>query len=237
MFQSKIWSFANPKQHSSFSPAVLIASLSSVDQQNFEKLKHAYDACMDEEAVKNDGIKPLKEIINNVADLFPVPDSAFGERTSLMLEDSAELADTIGYLAKIGVTALLSLGVGADDKDPDTVVVQISPPYKIGLPAKNYYENIDVVKNYTEAFTKVLEQIHLAHEQENSTPHVSWASERRRNIDAQRYIQDYAQEVVEFEKKLAAASPDAEDSGDVTVSSLLITNNYPSLLKSSLEIL
>jgi hypothetical protein len=30
--------------------------------------------------------------------------------------------------------------------------------------------------------------------------------------------EDYAEEVVEFEKKLAAASPDAEDSNDVTVS-------------------
>jgi endothelin-converting enzyme len=125
----------------------MIQSLSSVDQQNFEKLKDAYDACMDEETVKQAGIKPLMTILHQVAEM-----SKSG--------DSNALSDTVLFLYKLGVTALISLGASADDKDPDTVVVVASPPYRIGLPAKDYYSDDAVLKKYEATLVAVADNLH-----------------------------------------------------------------------------
>lgn len=191
--QLKAQNVTDTLQHSSFSPAQLIESLSSVDQQNFNKLRDAYDACMDEETIKKDGVKPLLEILHQVADMFSVQESAFQRRTPLTAKDSDDLSDTVLYLAKLGVSSLVLFGAGADDKDPDTVVVQASPPWRIGLPAKDYYKDGNVVKRYEDTLAQIIENLHPDHK-------------------------DYAHDVIEFEKNLAAASPDAEDRDDVTVS-------------------
>lgn len=206
-------------QHSSFSPAQLVKSLSSVDEDNFNKLKAAYDACMDEDTIKKAGIKPLQEILHHVADMFPVEESAFGKRTRLEKKDEEGLADTVLYLQRIGVSSLVSAGAGADDKDPDVVVVQVAPPYRVGLPAKDYYSDEAVIKKYEDMVAQVFENLHPSHKRENATLHAEWMNTRGHNSFAARgKSEDFAHDVVEFEKKLAAASPDAEDRDDVTVS-------------------
>lgn len=177
--------YPEDSKHSSFSPAMLVTSLSSIDQQNFNKLRDAYNACMDEETIKKAGIAPLKEILKQVADMFPVE-----QGTSQ--DEHKGLSDTILFLAKLGVTSFVSFGVGADDKDPDTVVVVASPPWSIGLPAKDYYSDDYVVKKYQDTLSQIIDRIHPG--------------------DAAKY----ARSVVELEKKLAASSPDAEDMNDVT---------------------
>ena len=102
----------------------------------------------------------------------------------------------------MGVSALVSSGAGADDKDPDVVVVQVSPPYRIGLPAKDYYKDEAVVQKYESALSQVLQEI-----SQNNLEH---------NAMFPGSSKDLAHEVVELEKKLASASPDAEDQDDVT---------------------
>jgi endothelin-converting enzyme len=156
-------------------------------------LKAAYDACMDEDAIKKEGVGPLLEIIMQVADRFLTGKSVITQEASLTSADTDEMAEAILYLAKLGVSALISSGASADDTDPDTVVVQVSSPYRIGLPAKDYYKDDNVVKKYEEALSQVLSSLFP------DLPHAS------------------GHEVVEFEKKLAAASPDAKDQQDVTV--------------------
>lgn len=110
--------------------------------------------------------------------------------------DKEEISDTILYLAKLGVSALVSSGTGADDKDPDTVVVSVSAPYRIGLPAKELYQDEKIVKKYEDVASQVLSALDLT--------------------SVHSIVDSHA--LVEFEKKLAAASPDAEDRDDVTVS-------------------
>lgn len=190
---------------------------------------------MDEDTIKNVGIKPLMALLHQVADLFPVQESAFNRRTPLVATDSKDIAETILYLSKLGVTALVSPGAGADDKDPDTVVVQVSPPWRIGLPAKDYYLDSAVVKKYEDTLTKIIGNLHPDHKHENATLHAEWMKVKGHgNIAARGDSQNYAHDVVEFEKKLAAASPDAEDSNDVTVS----TNyNNMRIMLTSIEIL
>lgn len=196
-----------PVQHSSFSPAQLVEIQSSVDQDNFNKLKTAYDTCMNEDAIKEAGIKPLMKLLHSVVTVFPVtPSSSAGGK---------EVANTIDILARLGVSALVEFGTGADDKDPDVVVVQVASPYRIGLPAKDYYKDDKVVQDYETALTQVLKAVHPSPKDGASNAHATWIQ-----FDM---IKDYAHEVVELEKKIAAASPDAEDRDDVDVSLLLHT--------------
>ncbi|TAQ86241.1 hypothetical protein B7494_g5451 [Chlorociboria aeruginascens] len=188
--------YPEESKHSSFSPAQLVSSLSSVDQQNFEKLQDAYNACMDEDTIKHVGIKPLLEVLHQVVAMFPVQESAFSKRAPLELEGNEQIAETVVYLTKLGVTSLVSCGAGADDKDPDSVVVQASPPRRVGLPAKDYYKDDSVVGKYENALAQVLEMMHPDYGHENATLHAGL--------------------LIEFEKKMAAAAPDAEDQNDVT---------------------
>ena len=130
-------------------------SSSSVDQENFEKLKDAYDACMDEDVIKRAGVAPLMKILDEIASLFPTQQIAF-LRSALTSKDADEMADTILYLAELGIPALISSRAGADDRDPDTVVVQVSSPWRIGLPAKDYYTDDSILKKYEEALVLVM---------------------------------------------------------------------------------
>lgn len=175
---------------------------------------------MNEDTIKQAGIKPLVEVLHQVADMFPVKEFAFDRRTPLVAKDSKDIAETILYLEKLGVSALVSSGAGADDKDPDTVVVQVSPPYRIGLPAKDYYSDASVLKKYEDTLAAIISNLHPDHKDENATLHAEWMkSKGHKKIAARGDSKNYAYGVVEFEKKLAAASPDAEDRDDVTVSS------------------
>ncbi len=178
---------------------------------------------MDEDTIKKEGIKPLLEVLHRVADLFPVKESAFRRRTPLSAQDSKDLGSTVLFLTKLGVPALLSFGAGADDKDPDSVAVQVSPPWRIGLPAKELYGDASVTKKYEDTIKQILAVLNPDHSNENATLHAQWMkSDGHAKIASRGHSEDFAHEVVEFEKRLAAASPDAEDSNDVTVSRALM---------------
>ncbi|EXJ92195.1 hypothetical protein A1O3_00745 [Capronia epimyces CBS 606.96] len=179
--------YPDSSTHSYFSPAQLDPASGSVDKDNFDKLKAAYDACLDEDTIREIGVAPLVEILDEISSRFSVarhPHSA----------DNEDLSETVLYLAKLGVSALVSSGTGADDKDPDTVVVSVSAPYRIGLPAKELYLDEKIVERYETVVSQVISALNLSSIHETADAHA----------------------LVEFEKKLAAASPDAEDRDDVT---------------------
>lgn len=216
---------ANQEQHSSFSPAQLLGPLSSVDEQNFDKLRDAFDACMDEDQIKMDGLKPLLELLHQVADMFPVAESAVRTRSPMTHADGKDLSDTLNLLLKYEVPALVSLGAGADDKDPDTVTVVCSDPSSIGLPAKDYYKDQKVVQDYQDMLAETIESIHP---DVNVTLHASWMKSNGHGkiAAAGDLSKDFAKEVVEFEKKLAAATPNEADRNDVTVSSSTLDHEF-----------
>ncbi|QSZ29633.1 hypothetical protein DSL72_004149 [Monilinia vaccinii-corymbosi] len=206
--------YPKESRHSSFSPALLSSSTASLDEENFDKLKAGYNACMNETAIKSIGIAPLQEITRQVADMFSVDD---GEHSLLKSEDYGSLKDTIEYMAKLGSSALISSGTGPDDKDPDTVIIYVSPPSSIGLPSKEYYNDDKVVEDYTRTIAKVIPG--FLREYQHPTKNLLESDGKglhRENIAAQDRATDLARNVVALEKKLAAASPDNEDRDDVT---------------------
>jgi endothelin-converting enzyme len=196
--------------------------VSSVDQQNFDKLKAAYDACMDEATINKAGVNPLLEVVHQIAELFPVTESVVHKRTPLLGKGKDDILDLLIFLNKLGLSPLVSLGAGADDKDPDVVVIQVSPPWRIGLPAKNYYEDPKILKEYKDTVAQVLENLYPDDKHESATLHADWMrSSGHGKIAARGKAIDSSNEIVEFEKQLAAASPNPEDAQDVTVSELI----------------
>jgi endothelin-converting enzyme len=92
---------------------------------------------------------------------------------------------------------LVSTGTGADDTDPDTVVISVSAPYRIGLPAKELYSDDKIMDKYETVIYDVFSSM--------------WPSTDKE------IAKNASHALVRFEKDLAAISPDAEDRDDVTV--------------------
>lgn len=79
-----------------------------------------------------------------------------------------------------------------DDRDPDSVAIFVEPPEEIGLPAREYYNNTHTVAEYIDVAEQVLGSF----------------------VGSPANVKD----VVEFETKLANASPDTQTREDITKS-------------------
>ncbi|KAH8727731.1 peptidase family M13 [Phaeosphaeriaceae sp. PMI808] len=176
--------YPKDSQHSYFSPMQLKASGKSADEANFDKMKATYDACLNENQIKEEGAAPLVKLLEEIKKAYPV--------NALKTSDSHALKDAILVLAKYGVSTLVSTGTGADDTDPDTVVVSIAAPYSFGLPSKERYEDEKLVEQYRKVTIEVLGALYPDQNK------------------------DTFAKIVDLEKRLAAASPSTEDRQDVT---------------------
>ncbi|KAH8695544.1 endothelin-converting enzyme [Talaromyces proteolyticus] len=162
-------------------------TLSPADKDNFKKLKSAYDSCIDVEALKQRGTTPLDDLLHEIEKIY----SIHGEQTQ------EKLTDAITFLLRAGVPAFTELFVSPDDRDPDSVVVFVTPPREIGLPAREYYNNTQTVKDYTRVVSSILS---------------NFQSSERGGLSPLRL----AMNVVLLEKKLADATPDTQAQEDVT---------------------
>ena len=92
---------------------------SSAKRDIFEKLQTAYNACMNEEAIKNVGSAPLLDVLRKVEKLFPAarPDTDVFpllknmDQKGMLLKGENELSKTLTYLTSIGLDPLISLYV------------------------------------------------------------------------------------------------------------------------------
>ncbi|KPI34534.1 Endothelin-converting enzyme 1 [Cyphellophora attinorum] len=175
-------SYPKDSSHSEFSPVRLLATEASADEDNFKKLQDGYNACLDEATIKEAGTKPLEEILSKIRELYKVDEPC---------PSGEDIAKTVLYLSELGVTALVTAGTGADDKDPDKVVVSVSAPWRIGLPSKERYEDDDLLNGYEGTIGRIFQHMHLTN-------------------------QPIPRKVIQLEQKLAAACPDQEDMFDVT---------------------
>ncbi|KAL4921881.1 hypothetical protein BDW62DRAFT_98133 [Aspergillus aurantiobrunneus] len=150
------------------------------DSHIFEKLKAGYKACLDEVAVKQRGTEPLKKMLEDFEKIYRLGTSLEGSETGL--------TDAVQYLLKSGIRAL------PDDRNPDNVVIFVTPPRKIGLPAREYYNNTQTVTDYTTVVEKVLGSF----------------------FESKRKKRQLIKAVVEFESSLASVTPDTATQEDVT---------------------
>jgi endothelin-converting enzyme len=161
----------------------LISVAKSADETNFDKMKAAYNACLNEDKIKSIGVEPMMHVLDAIKKAHPVS-----------VSDSHSVKDAILLLARYGVTGLVTAGTGADDTDPDTVVVSVGAPWSFGLPSKERYEDEKLVEKYRNVTVEVLSALYPDQDKK------AFAG------------------ITDLEKKLAAASPSEEDREDVTVS-------------------
>lgn len=101
---------------------------STVDEENFNMLKAAYDACMDEERIKKAGARPLIEILRKIEDLFPAmephkdtnpfPIMVNQEAKGFTYLGENQLSDVVVFLMRIGVAPLVAFNI-----DVSTILV------------------------------------------------------------------------------------------------------------------
>ena len=125
-------------KHSSFSPRNLAATSASADELNFDDLQRAYNACLALSDIKKLGLTPLEAIFSDIAELFPVENSSYGDSASTLGTKPGSLANVTIYFEKLGGDLFESLGAGQDDKTPvwyhpnclQTIVLIISLGYR-----------------------------------------------------------------------------------------------------------
>ena len=94
---------------------------SAIDEENFNMLKDAYNACMDEERIKKAGAQPLIDILRKIEDLFPAtkPHEATSpfpvllnqEQKGLTYLGENQLSGVIVFLMRIGVAPLVGFNI------------------------------------------------------------------------------------------------------------------------------
>ncbi|KAI1187961.1 peptidase family M13 [Nemania serpens] len=186
-------SYPGDSKHSSFSPMNLQKLAASTDEENFLAMKESYNACMNETALKAIGLTPLIDLIGNVAQSFPAADDT---EEVLQPEDYTKLSDTILLLEKLGVTSFESLYTGADDRNPDVVIIQAMPA-GYNLPSPEYYKEKIILEQYQSMLLQVFSVLLPTAASGKSATQL-------------------AEEVVGLEKKIAALTPPPEDRQDVT---------------------
>jgi endothelin-converting enzyme len=98
---------------------------SSVDKDNFNKLKDSYDSCMNEDIIKQYGAKPLRSVVMKIEDVFPIAHARVAEKSfpkrqneeqkGIVYEGGNPLTNAILYLLNIGVDTLLSMSVSVSN--------------------------------------------------------------------------------------------------------------------------
>ncbi|KAK0617740.1 hypothetical protein B0T14DRAFT_547414 [Immersiella caudata] len=114
--------------HSQFSPRNLHQRDTSVDQENFIKLKKAHSACLDVEALRRVGIAPMIELLDKLKERFQSGD----------LDWSAPSI----FVKQLGASALTSISITSDLENTDVQLPNLNFDGWYGLPG--------TVANYTE---------------------------------------------------------------------------------------
>lgn len=99
-----------------------IEAHSVAKQKIFEKLHDAYEACMNEDVIKEAGSAPLLGVLRKIEELFPAsrphedrdsfPASPNSGQKGLLSKGKNNLSKTMAYLTSIGVGALVTFDVG-----------------------------------------------------------------------------------------------------------------------------
>ncbi|KAK7948260.1 uncharacterized protein PG986_009146 [Apiospora aurea] len=106
---------ANSAQRTTFSPARLPTEAMLTDEENFDTMQKVYNACMEEGFLRSLGVQPLVQLVQTVADSFPVAEDDDGK---IREQDYAALSETILLLQRMGVQTFVSLDTGPDPRDP-----------------------------------------------------------------------------------------------------------------------
>lgn len=93
----------------------------SSDEENFNEIQRAYNACMAIDVAKEAGIKPMQNLLG---DLSKILASSKGSADKKITEaDSRAISDATLFLERMNVASVISFYPGADDKNPVSIPV------------------------------------------------------------------------------------------------------------------
>lgn len=95
--------YPGESNHSTFSPRSLAEATASIDEQNFNEIQRAYNACMAVNDISKRGITPIEEVLKDLTSTF---------------NDSSSWSDSLLFLQRHGIDAFSNIYVTADDKEP-----------------------------------------------------------------------------------------------------------------------
>jgi endothelin-converting enzyme len=171
----------------------------STDENNFNKLKTAYDACLDLDSILMVGADPLVKVLSKIKDTFPVGRTGELYNRSADNKDNFTFKETLVLLQSMEIVSLIHPRADPDDRDPNAIVVFIAPPKTIGLPARELYTSRKILKRYRAIVSKVMSGL----------------------LQNSKYLELDFGSIVDFETALATYLPPLEDQEDVTVRKLL----------------
>jgi endothelin-converting enzyme len=172
-----------------------------LDKQNFKKMQTAYRTCMNEDTIKSYGVAPLRNILEELEKVYPVKVPA-----AQGVDD--ELTNTLIWLAKRGISALVSTSTGVscpnrlavailtnfkpDDMNPDTIIIAAGSS-EVQL-AKKFYNKSIVLTNYTRAVAQTLHVLDTGKPIDDdpipSSKNATLFAKAQRIVDFERLISD-----------------------------------------------
>ncbi|OJD29097.1 endothelin-converting enzyme [Diplodia corticola] len=134
--------------YADYSP--FIGATSDANHDNFEKMLTAYNACMNEDAIKKAGVKPMKKLLDKLPAVVQNP-----------LSGHRDLTNALIYLANIGVFPLLTPDVWPDAANPDTVSIRLGPP-RLGSLSKKHHNTGSSMVKYLKTMSEMFEILNVA---------------------------------------------------------------------------
>ena len=189
----------------------------AIDKANFEKMKLAYDICMNEHAIKVAGSGPPRQLLDEFEKQYPrnspngiANSSTNDELTNALIWLAHHKSADLVYLdffvsGAFGFLYLyqLILALKSDPKRPSAGMIFLSSNGDSPL-SKTEYKIPAVVENYTHAFAQVMSAVNSGQ---------SWNPTMVIDTTAL----DAARKVAEFQAAIAKGLPDQEAQSDPSV--------------------
>ncbi|KAF9139535.1 hypothetical protein BG015_001986 [Linnemannia schmuckeri] len=187
-------------------PATGAKDEADASQANLQKLQDLYSACMDEDTLIKTGRQPLLDQLQIILASFP-PITTTSITNGVDTADNKEvLTKALAQLLKQGLAGFVNVAVIADLIEPLVHTLQLKES-GLGLPSKEYYQDIKTVQIYEDTIAQMF-QILL------DDKDVAVRNQPLTGADVKQEWKDAAKNVVRLETQLAAIGTDLMDQYD-----------------------
>ncbi|KAI8078350.1 hypothetical protein BDF21DRAFT_363405 [Thamnidium elegans] len=185
--------------------------LAHIDKENFQTMQDYYNVCLNTSHINSVGPTPIYLDIAQLENiLFPVTD----DKSLVSLDHKPLISRTLSMLEGHGVSTLATLFVDADDKHPDMNTI-LFDQVSLGLPSKEYYEDITVLEKYRVGLNDILFKVLGEYSTPDDAPIRASESEKAgfQPWNKQK-IETAVNRYIDFETKLASIALKNEDMQD-----------------------
>ncbi|KAK1623595.1 peptidase family M13 [Colletotrichum phormii] len=132
-----------------------------VDRDNFQLIVETYNACINDTAVKAAGLGPLINIVNRVAEAFPVANTTEDKDRKISKNDAKNMGKTLLFFSQLGISTFETVTVNFDDQNTNKTLINVIPggtPLLTGSVARDN----DTVADFERIMAALLQAVHPA---------------------------------------------------------------------------